>query len=392
MSFSAHGKKFVILLEKVSQNKLNDDKVSEQLTYIKHAVSRNKQAKLRGSVRNVHGPEDIGKEYRYSAELIIKKVGETRTEERLIDQFDNCRKVVATAASSQGWHLTGETIHSKSADTLVEAKNAQMVNWQQNLDLKVPELTDEASKQYLGRLFERESQIHIIHHSVLTASRTRMEKRRHGVLYGPAGCAKSELLSSLKEFYGGDKAVLELDATTCTKAGLERLILKLAGEGVLPPILFIEEIEKQNQDTLHCMLQIMDSRGRIERTLAFAGKNSQQAKVLVWGTCNNEKILQGFMHGALWSRFCHRVYCPRPTRELMAKILLREIKEMDGKEEWIQPALKFCFDELKTNDPRVACALLDGGDDLLSGKYLAYWREVLDKKEQDIPTEAPVSP
>jgi energy-coupling factor transporter ATP-binding protein EcfA2 len=387
-------KKFLIVLEKLSQRQLNEEHIKAQLGRVKQAVSRNRQRRFKGKVNEVSQPVVVDhcgqKLYRYTAKLFVQKEGETRSEERLLEQFDDCRKVVESVARQDGWYIQSEDISGMAGEgnqTLLEATQKQLKQFRQNLDIQIPDLTDDLRKTYLSHLFERDSQIAIIHNSVLTSVRTKFNKRRHGVLYGPPGCAKSELLTALKNLYGGDKAVLEIDATTCSKAGLEKLLLRLATEAELPPILFIEEIEKQNPETLHCLLQIMDDRGRIERTLATTGKVSAQAKLLVWGTCNDEKLLKSFMRGALWSRFCHRVYCPRPTSKLMKKILGREVREMSGKEEWIGPALSFCFDELKTNDPRVACALLDGGDGLTDGTYLEHWRHILQAKLDDKPME-----
>jgi len=394
-SMNGSSRRFLLVLEKLSQRQLNEGKMKRQLDYIRQSVMRNRSRRFRGSIRDIQGPvvvDNCGQQmYRYTAKLIVRKEGEARSEEKLIEQFDACKAVVHRSAQQEGWYIQSEDISGLAGSDinplLLESKQKQIAKFNQNLELEIPNLTDEVRKQYLGHLFERDSQIAIIHNSVLTAVRTKFNKRRHGVLYGPAGCAKSELLVALKNFYGGDQAVLELDATTCSKAGLEKLLLRLATESCLPPMMFMEEIEKQSPETLHCLLQIMDSRGRIERTLATTGKTSASAKLLVWGTCNDEKLLKSFMRGALWSRFCHRVYCPRPNKKLMKKILSREVKEMNGDEKWIEPALEFCYTELKTNDPRVACALLDGGDGLIDGSYLDHWRTIIASKEADNPME-----
>lgn len=96
----------------------------------------------------------------------------------------------------------------------------------------------------------------------------------------------------------------------------------------------------------------------------------KEARCLCLGTVNNIDEFRNIMSGALASRFQHQIYFPRPGRKILRKILEREVREIDGgKPEWVKPALDHCINAEKCNDPRRAIALLDGGDDLLTGEY-----------------------
>lgn len=114
----------------------------------------------------------------------------------------------------------------------------------------------------------------------------------------------------------------------------------------------------------------MDSRGQMQRTNANVGHVKASTPMLVWATCNDQDLLKAFKNGALWSRFTHQHECLRPTRDLMHKILLREVAKIrGGKKEWADRALEYGYDVMKTDDPRAIIGLLDGRDRLLTGAY-----------------------
>jgi MoxR-like ATPase len=171
----------------------------------------------------------------------------------------------------------------------------------------------------------------------------------------------------------GDDKVWHVDATTLTKAGLERELLNRSKDGVLQPFVLIEEIEKvTSPENINCLLQVMDTRGRIQRTNAKQGDVYGECKIVVWATCNDSEYLRKFADGAIWSRFSLRPICKRPDEALMRKILTRSVREMDGDENWVEPVIRFMWGELKSlreykddyNDPRLGRALLAGGDRL----------------------------
>ena len=92
--------------------------------------------------------------------------------------------------------------------------------------------------------------------------------------------------------------------------------------------------------------------------------------MLVLATVNDIALFEKVMSGALASRFPNKIYCPRPDRTVMGKILQREVQKVHGREEWIEPTLKFGLDEMHWDDPRKLIPIcLQGKNDLLTGKY-----------------------
>lgn len=198
-------------------------------------------------------------------------------------------------------------------------------------------------------------------------------------------CAKTELFLAFIDWLGDD-FIEAIDGGTMTKAGLERLLLQKSQDGTLKPILLLEEIEKCHPDNVSCLIQVMDARGKIQRVNANTvrdGNGSAACPIIVWGTCNDDEELKKAHKGAIWSRFSSKMDCQRPDRELMTRILLREVSELDGDDAWVDPVIKFCFDELAKiprfkddyDDPRVARAMLVGGERILDGTYFNDFRK-----------------
>lgn len=186
-------------------------------------------------------------------------------------------------------------------------------------------------------------------------------------------CGKTEVLLGMQKMLGEENdAYLKFDATSTTEAGASRLLLEAEH---IPPILFVEEIEKANENSLRWLLGVLDQRAEIRRTNFRIGNQSRNVKMLCMATVNNMNLFRNVMSGALASRFPFQVFCPRPNRQLLEKILQREVAKVKGKKEWIEPALKFCCDDeimlrAFANDPRkVVPVCLCGKDDLLTGKY-----------------------
>jgi hypothetical protein len=99
-------------------------------------------------------------------------------------------------------------------------------------DVALPPLTPDVYAMFFSRLYNREPQIRIIYDSANLAVRTGFKERHHVLLRGPAGTAKTELFTGFSEFVGRDK-VWHVDATTLTKAGLERELVNRSKDGVL---------------------------------------------------------------------------------------------------------------------------------------------------------------
>lgn len=232
---------------------------------------------------------------------------------------------------------------------------------------------------YFSHIFDREAQIRVIMDSVRSAFDSDWRRRNHCLLYGNPACGKTEVLLAVERMLGPAIA-LKLDATSLTKAGAENLLLEMEA---VPPVLILEELEKCNPANLPWLLGVMDQRGEIIKTNARIGVRRREARCLCLATVNDLSLFTSIMSGALASRFQHKVYCPRPSRAILEKILRREVQANGGKEEWIAPALHFVCHVEGTNDPRRAISVLDGGDRLLTGEYQADWKQIHEAKKRE---------
>lgn len=223
-------------------------------------------------------------------------------------------------------------------------------------------------KDHFRRLFGREAQMRRILDAFKLADKTGFLKRNHSLLDGPPGCGKSELMLALSRMLGEEgKAWLWFDATSMTKAGV---IEELMNAPVVPGFIFIEEIEKTDDISLRWLLGVMDTRGIIRRTNYRVGNQARHVRMVVVATANDVNLLKGVMSGALYSRFQNKIFCPPPDRTIMEMILQREIAEMKGKEEWIEPALEFAYDKWGMTDPRDVITICTcGGNRLLTGAF-----------------------
>ena len=408
MTMVAEGKrvlKFPVTVERVTRKALNKEKLKDQLTFIASAATRNRAANWQTSIpakliNIVETGEGEDREVKYSAVIYIVKE-RYKDEEAVRKRFTRVLEVVTRAANRVKWKVisdeplrvtpnghevingAGEPTGDPAPRLLAASANGQLVfpGGKKLLmahvpdDLDLPPLTDEVMQKYFGRIYDREAHIRIIYDNLKTAVKTDFKVRHHILLKGPPACAKTELFLAFIDWLGDD-LIEAIDASTMTKAGLERMLLEKAQNDELKPILVFEEIEKCHPDNLSCLIQVMDARGKIQRLNANTvrdGNGTADCKIIVWATCNDEAELMKFHSGAIHSRFGIQPECERPDRTLMERILRREVGEISGKDEWVPPVLEFCYDELsklpkfkdKFNDPRFARSLLAGGDRLL---------------------------
>lgn len=217
-------------------------------------------------------------------------------------------------------------------------------------------------------------QIRLILSNIKRAHETNGESRNHGVLFGHAGCGKTTAMFALESMFGSD-AVLKLDATSTTKAGLEKLFFNDLNE--IPPLVFMEEAEKADPEALKIWLGALDDRGEI-RKINFRVNMLRQVKVLFICSVNNKALFDKMMGsdgseaGALSSRCVSQVYFPRPSQAVLFQILDKEIREKGGRHEWIAPAIHLA-EEMGVSDPRIVRSYLSGGDRLLEGGYQRDW-------------------
>lgn len=396
-------KVFTFTFERQTTNRLNGDSLKKQILAIARVTKRNQQNmwefRIPQSQRTEVAIDNGDLRWRYTFVMTIRKPG-SRKASALERQLERVKARLAAAARKQKWKMVsdeplvahglngyqvlnaaGEPTGDTAPAFQIEAVKRPPV-WL--LGKPLPALTEEVFRTYFGRIYDREAHIRIIYDQLSVGVRTKFKTRHHMLLKGDPGCAKSELYECFVDWLGDD-LFEQVDACTMTKAGLELLLMNRAKFGTLKPILILEEIEKCNDANVACLIQVMDSRGKIQRVNANTVREdvtSYKCDILIWGTCNNEASLQKFHDGAIWSRFSTKLDSERPDPALMRKILLREVGDIDGKEEWIEPVITFCYNELRGHpkyskdfdDPRFARALLAGGDRLLDGSYFADFR------------------
>jgi hypothetical protein len=227
--------------------------------------------------------------------------------------------------------------------------------------------------------------------AVLNAAFTTKMQRRHNILFwGYPGCAKSHLVNGIKALLGPD-AVLELDSTSTTKAGIEKIFLNGLETGV-PPVVVMEEIEKTDEAALRVWLSALDERREI-RKLNFNVAKVRKIDILCIATANDKVAFDKLFRagnqdgrGALSSRFTKQIYVPRPDRAIMQRILERDIKEFGGNPAWINPCLDLA-DILDTNDPREVLGMLVGGDRLLDDSYQGDIMTIHNQEKKDYGSE-----
>lgn len=218
------------------------------------------------------------------------------------------------------------------------------------------------------RIFGREAQIRRLVDALSVGRDTAWTKRKHTLLSGPPGCGKTDLMLTVARLLGEEgKAYVWYDATSTTKAGA---IEQMMASPVLPPILFVEEIEKTPEGSLRWLLGVMDDRGEIRRTNYRVGNQVKSARLTVIATANDTDLLKKVDSGAVYSRFGNRIHCPPPDRDTLEKILTREVIEVAGNSEWVRKTLEFAYDTLNIRDVReILNVLLCGRDRLLTGQY-----------------------
>lgn len=248
--------------------------------------------------------------------------------------------------------------------------------WQ---DLYIPpdllENNDSLSQhECFSSIYGRAPQIRTALSAIQTAIDSGGERRNHTVMWGHAACGKTSILLAIEKLLGPG-AILRLDATSTTRAGLEKMFFTPEDMPIVPPIVVMEEAEKANEDALKIWLGALDQRGEI-RKVNYRMQEVRQIRILFFCTVNNKGLFDRMMgsdgteKGALSSRCVTDIYCPRPDETILRQILKRDILLHGGNEAWIDPALALAH-ELKTNDPRKVLSFLSGGNRLLTGEYQA---------------------
>lgn len=229
-----------------------------------------------------------------------------------------------------------------------------------------------SESEYFKRIFGRNAQIRTVLSSIKSFLETDGQRRNHLLLYGLPACAKTQILTSIADLLGQD-AVLRLDATSTTPAAIYRIYFEEFKDIEPPPFVILEEAEKTDENSLRVWLGALDDRGEL-RKIKHREMKSREVKLLCLATVNDkeefDKLMGGTVTkpGALSSRFVHQLMCPRPDKEVLKKILLRDIFRFGGNNDWVDPILELA-EAVETNDPRKVLGFIDGGNRLLNGEY-----------------------
>lgn len=234
--------------------------------------------------------------------------------------------------------------------------------------------------EHFRHIFGRDEHIQTVIDTIQAAARSDFKQRYNVALHGPPACGKTEILNSVGNMLGeeGD-AYVKFDGTAMTQAGLHSTLADL---GKVPPVMIVEEIEKTDPNILRPFLGLLDGRGELRKS-THRNHTVLRMPMLCLVTVNNIKLFNSVLSGALGSRFPLQLYCPRPDRSILTKILLREVTKGNGDPAWIEPALDFC-DELEITDPRKVSAIcLTGGDELLTGEFQDRYSRIMYRPEHD---------
>jgi len=263
--------------------------------------------------------------------------------------------------------------------TVAGAMAERTLEWS---DLHIPpELleSDEALAAHpaFSDLYDIGPQIRTVLSAVKRAVDTNGASRNHSVLYGEPGCGKTSTLRAVEKLFGPG-SVLHLDATSTTKAGIEKLFFSELKD--YPRLVFLEEAEKAPEDGLKIWLGALDDRGEL-RKVNFRQTQIREIQILFFCTANNKRAFDNMMGtgsgepGALSSRCVNEIHFPRPNASTLRKILEKEIDQKGGNRDWITPCLNIAS-ELNVSDPRKVKAFLTGGERLLTGAYQADLRAI----------------
>jgi MoxR-like ATPase len=384
-----HAKRIVVI-QKSSTNRLNDDVVSRQLNEMARGAI-GKSLGNRGWTARRPRVEHIELPDGWVCRALLSFHRDCRrsfTQESLEAGWADITRKLLSRGKANRWGPETAVVGGKDGGFGV-AERLSFPEPSAESKAAVPEFAGAAAitipedwQTHFAHIYDRDDQIAEIMASIRTAKDTNMEVRNHPMLYGPPGCGKTEIGLVLERMLGTD-AVLKLDATNTTKAGAENLILE---REPIPPILILEELEKCNEANVPWLLGIMDDRGEIIKTNARVGSVRRSAPMLVMCTVNDLAKFNEFQSGALVNRFNVPLYFPRPSRDLLRRILLREVSKIPGgRTEWVEPALDYAINFERTYQARRIKAIMSNArDGLLDGTFQAARERMSESQTADI--------
>ena len=344
---------FVIKLTKEGRRSTPDKTLKMQIDYIKdRLMAGNRSKKWVLNTKQYYNYDEGERVHYYTVDFHLTWAGSENA--NVQNEYNNCLGIVHKAASFHRWNSPTPQVE----DGDEEFSDISYV------DISIG---DDWFDTHFSHIYGRQPQIEIVKSCIQAGIDSSFENRFHTVLYGDPACGKSEIARSFKQMFGED-AVLEYDATSTTQAGA---IKDLNDRTVMPRILVVEEIEKCDESSLRWLLSVLDFRGEIRKVNARQ-QIQKEVRLVCVATANDYTLFKNMMYGALASRFAHHVYCPRPDKEILYRIIKREVDAIGGDERWITPAIEFAELCKETDPRRVTAICLCGKDNLLDKSYQSY--------------------
>ena len=373
--------------------KMSNERYQDMLCFIGEKTRERLSFSTR--CKAVGEPHESGGTYKwvFKATLKFTSAGKPWGDQQTLDKVRECileslRQTCKDAKFSKyPWVVTDENFSPLPADELEENDPfKQIVPFEKALlwdefqfdDSYIDMEDDELERsEPFGELYERGAHIRLTLGAIHKAIDTDGNVRNHVLLWGDPGAAKSGMLFSIQSILPRE-SWMSINIDSITKAGLQTTFfdrLRLTG---VPPIIFLEEMEKvATEGTLSPLLSMLDTRAMLQQ-INFRKSKSLSAKVLFVATANDKHSFDMMMGGrkdngriipgAISSRFVHQLEVKRPSMDTMRKILHREIRKFGGRVEYIEPAIELAED-LGINDPRQIISFLDGGERLLDETY-----------------------
>lgn len=378
-----------IVLQRKLKKRIDGDKIKQQLQEILSKAFKSGRGRgwiylIPDKINQLEEKPKDKEYYTYEITLEFKCTSNHQSVQNKLPVILKRLSQVGTVGNFQGnpWTIISPSGYEYISEKSIERHEKSIIRkGQAEEDKELGEVSLDKANHF-DKLYGRESQVNRILGALKLGKRTNWLKRTHTILDGDPGCGKTECMLATSRMLGEEnKAWKWFDATSMTKAGVLEEIMQ---SPVVPPVLFIEEIEKCEEHSLRWLLGVMDTRGQVRRTNYRVGNQAKNVRMCIIATANDVALLKSLMSGALYSRFQNKIYCPRPDRIILEKILQRELNEIKGKQEWIEPTLQFGFDKWEMNDPRDLITIMScGGDDLLTGDYQKDYENTmhpLDKK------------